>query len=356
LPDREKAIPSASKVQIGLIGAGRMGATLAHHLVFSVEAADLVAIADLNREAAEALARRCQVDRVYEDHADLLARDDVDAVVIATPTKTHVEMIKVAAAAGKHIFVEKPLALTLAGCDEAIAAAESAGVKLQVGFMRRFDPAYLDAKQRIEAGEIGTPVMFKSTGRDPFRTGLEFARRENSGGLILDMGVHDFDCARWLMGSELQRVHSEGGCLVFPELAEVGDIDNAVINLHFTNGAVGNIDLSRNAVYGYDIRTEVMGSEGSLWIGDLKQTPLLVLNRSGVTHDTLAHFPERFAGAYAAEMRAFADAVSGDQPPSISGLDARAATAIGVAATLSLDEGRPVLLEEVGLIRQGGNQ
>lgn len=334
-------------VRIGLIGAGRMGTTLAHHLAFTVETADFVAIADPQQDKVTDLARRCRVPHAYLDYADLLARDDLEAVVIATPTNTHVEVIKAAAAAGKHIFTEKPLALTLAGCDEAIAATTAAGVKLQVGFMRRYDPAYRMARQKIEEGAIGTPVMFKSTARDPHRTSLEFARRENSGGIIADMGVHDFDSARWLMGSDVVRVYSEGGCLVFPELADVGDIDNAVINLKFASGAVGNVDVSRNAVYGYDIRTEVMGSEGSLWIGDLKSTPLLVLNRQGVTHDTLAHFPERYAAAYAAEIRDFVAAVAEDREPAVSGWEARAATAIGVAATRSLDEGRAVSIAEI---------
>jgi predicted dehydrogenase len=214
--------------------------------------------------------------------------------------------------------------------------------------MRRFDPAYVMAKKRIEAGEIGHPVLFRSSSRDPKRTSLEFARRENSGGLIMDMGVHDFDLARWLMGSEVVRVQTEGGCLVYPELKDVGDIDNAVINLKFANGAIGNIDVSRNAVYGYDIRTEVLGSEGSLFIGTLQQTPTLVLTPMGVTHDTIPGFMERFAVAYAEEIRDFAACITQGRPPSVTGWDARQATAIGVAATRSLDEERPVLVSEVG--------
>jgi predicted dehydrogenase len=142
---------------------------------------------------------------------------------------------------------------------------------------------------------IGGLVMFKSVGRDPRRTSLDYARRENSGGLIADMAVHDFDLARWLMGSEIQRAYAEGGCLVYPELKEAGDIDNAVINLKFANGAVGNVDVSRNAVYGYDIRTEVLGSQGSLWIGKFQQTPLLVLTSDGITHDAVPYFPHASA-------------------------------------------------------------
>ncbi|MCI0393925.1 MAG: inositol 2-dehydrogenase [Chloroflexi bacterium] len=335
-------------VRIALIGAGRMGATLAHHLAFSLEMADFVAIADPNPENATGLAQKLGVAAVYSDYQEMLARSDLDAVVIVTPTNTHVEVIQAAAAAGKHIFTEKPLALTLAGCDEAIAAVEAAGVKMQVGFMRHFDPAYMAAKQKIDEGAIGRPVMFKSTGRDPWRTSLEYARRENSGGLIADMGAHDFDLARWLMGDEVVRVYSEGECLVFPELKEVGDIDNAVVNLKFANEAVGNVDLSRNAIYGYDIRTEIIGSEGSLMVGGLQQTPVLLLKPNNVSHDTIPGFMARFATAYAAELRAFVTAVAEDRPVAVDGRDARAVTAIGVAATRSLDEGRPVWLSEIG--------
>jgi scyllo-inositol 2-dehydrogenase (NAD+) len=331
-------------LRVGLIGAGRMGATLAYHLAYTVPAAEFVAVADRTVEKAAALARQYAVPDAYGDYEAMLARNDLDAVVIATPTNTHVAVISAAAAAGKHIFTEKPLALTLAGCDEALAAVTAAAVKMHVGFMRRFDPAYVLAKQKIEEGVIGTPVMFKATGRDPGRTSLKFARRENSGGLIADMGVHDFDAARWLMGSEVVRVYSEGDCLVFPELKDVGDIDNAVVNLKFANGAIGNVDLSRNAIYGYDIRTEVIGSKGSVMIGGLQHTPALVLTRNSVTYDTIPGFTERFGHAYAAEIQDFVTAVLEDRPTAVSGADARAATAIGIAATRSLDEGRPVMI------------
>jgi predicted dehydrogenase len=277
----------------------------------------------------------------------MLAREDIDAVAVVTPTNTHVEVIKAAAAAGKHIFTEKPLALSVADCDEAIAAVEAAGVKMMVGFMRRFDPSYVMAKQKIDEGAIGEPVMFKAVGRDPWRTSLEFAKRENSGGLIADMGIHDFDLARWLMGSEVSRVSSEGGCLVFPELAEVGDIDNAVVNLRFENGSIGNVDVSRNAIYGYDIRTEIIGSEGSLMIGSLQKTQLLVLTKNNVAHDSISGFGDRFGEAFAMEMRAFVEALEEQRDTAVTAEDARAATAIAVAATRSLDEGRTVYLSEV---------
>ncbi len=324
-----------------------MGQVFAQHLAFGLPEATLAAVADVKAAQASEAASRYGVPSSYAHHADLLARDDIDAVVIATPTGAHVDVVKAAAAAGKHIFCEKPLALSVAGCDEAIAAVEAARVKLYVGFMRRFDAAYRAAKKQMDEGVIGRPVMFKAVGRDPKRTSLEYARRENSGGLILDMGIHDFDLARWLMGSEVTRVHSEGGCLVYPELKDAGDIDNAVVNLVFASGAVGNVDVSRNAVYGYDIRTEVLGSEGALMIGKLQQTPTLTLTRDGVTHDTVPYFMERFGDAYADEIRDFVACLREDRPPTISGREARAATAIGVAATRSLDEGRPVLVSEI---------
>ncbi len=335
-------------LRIGLIGAGRMGKVFAHILAFNVNEVELVAVADTDETTAHEVASRYNIPASFTNYHTMLDKVNLDAVLITTPTAAHFEVIKAAAAAGKHIFCEKPLAQTLHDCDHAIAAARSAGVKLMVGFMRRFDDAYIMAKQKIDEGVIGKAVMFKAIGRDPKRTSLEFAKRENSGGLILDMGIHDFDLARWLIGSEVERVYSEGGCLVYPELETVGDIDNAVINLKFQNGAVGNVDISRNAVYGYDIRTEILGSEGGLMIGRMKKTDTLILTRQGVLHDTVPYFMERFGNAYAEEIRSFVNCVLEDQEPPVSGLDARAATAIGVAATLSFDENRPVCVSEVG--------
>jgi inositol 2-dehydrogenase len=335
-------------IRVGLIGAGRMGKVFAHTLAFNVPEADLVAVADPEHKTGEEVAARYGIDKYFPDYHTLLEQKEIQAVVIASPTSSHVEVVKATALAGKEIFCEKPLANSLDGCDEAIAAAESAGVRLMVGFMRRYDSAYLMAKHKIEEGVIGQPVMFKAVGRDPKRTSLEFARREVSGGLILDMGIHDFDLARWLMSSEVERVHSEGGCLVYPELREVGDIDNAVINLKFTNGSVGNVDVSRNAVYGYDIRTEVIGSDGGLQIGQSQLTAILVMTREGVFHDTVPYFMERFGNAYAAEIRDFIGCIQSGKEPRVTGDDARAATAIGLAATRSLDEARPVTVSELG--------
>lgn len=333
-------------IGVGLIGAGRMGQVFAHHLAVGIPGTRFIAIADTNQENLRDASARFGIAHAYNDANELLARADIDAVLIVTPTNTHAALVQDAARAGKHIFCEKPLALSLQECDDAIAATERAAVKLQVGFMRHFDPAYVAAKEKIDAGVIGEPVMYKSIGRDPRRTSLEFAAREKSGGMIADMGIHDFDAARWLMGSEVTRVYSQGACLVYPELREVNDIDNALVSLNFANGALGNVDLSRNAVYGYDIRAEVLGSRGSLHIGSLQQTPLLVLTTNGVTHDTIPYFMERFGVAYAAEIRDFVACILENRAPRVSGRDARAATEIAIVATRSLDEGRAVKLSE----------
>ncbi len=332
----------AVKVRVGLIGVGRMGATFARILGELAEASDLQAIADLNGQRARELAERFGVPHAFEDYRDLLRIDAIQAVFIITPTVTHLELVLAAAAAGKHIFIEKPLALSVPECEQAIEAARQAGVKLQVGLMRRFHTDYLAAKRHIEAGKIGSPTMFKSINRDPVRTSLEFAQRESSGGLIMDMGTHDFDLARWLMDTEITAVHSFGGRLAFPELEQAGDIDNAVVNLSFVNGAVGSVDLSRNAVYGYDSRSEIVGTEGTIVIGRLPEaaSSVAVYGRSGNPAGS-------FDQAYLAEVEAFLECVVEDRPPQVTGEHGRDATAVSVAATRSLDEDRVVQLSEV---------
>ncbi len=259
----------AAQIHVGVIGLGRMGRLYARTVASLVDGARLVAVADVDPTVRAQVATQFAVPHAFADAAYVLALDEVDAVIIATPTSSHRDLVIAAAHAGKAIFCEKPLALTLDGTREAIAAARRAGVPLQVGFMRRFDTAYRKAKALIDAGSIGRPVTFKAVGRDPFCPRAAFADPQHSGGLIIDMGIHDFDLARWLMGAEVERVSAEGTLMVCHDLAAVGDIDNAVVNLRFRSGALGNVEVSRNAFYGYDIRTEVLGSEGAVTIGNL---------------------------------------------------------------------------------------
>ncbi|MEW5958507.1 MAG: Gfo/Idh/MocA family oxidoreductase, partial [Chloroflexota bacterium] len=283
----------SARLPVGIIGLGRMGRVYARHLAAMPEV-EIVAVSDVLAGQAEAFAGEFGAKTWSPDYHDILQNKEVEAVFIVSPTGTHAQIIIAAADSGKALFCEKPIALTLEQTDRIIAALEKHNAMLQVGFMRRFDAGYVEAKKRIEAGEIGRPTTFKAIGRDPFCPDLNYARRENSGGLILDMAIHDFDLARWLMGSEVKRVYTEGGVLAFPQLEAVGDIDNAVINMLFENGTIGNVEVSRNALYGYDIRTEILGTEGGLNIGRYQETPLVVLTKQGVTHDMVPYLHERF--------------------------------------------------------------
>ncbi len=335
------------RLNIGVIGLGRMGRLYARTITTQVAGVQLYAVAEPDAQARAVVVEAFPVPHVFADPEDLLALPDLDAVVIATPTSTHHALVIAAAQARKAIFCEKPLAISLADTRTALDAVAQAGVPLQVGFMRRFDAAYMRAKALIDEGRIGQPVTFKGVGRDPFCPNPLFADPAKSGGLLIDMGIHDFDLARWLMGSEVERVSAEGSLLVCDTLKAVGDIDNAVVNLRFVNGALGNVEVSRNAFYGYDIRTEVLGSEGALNIGVYQQTPVLLLTREGAQHDIVPYLMERFGPAYSAQIAHFAECLRDNKPPAVGGADALAAFEIGLAATRSVQESRPITLAEV---------
>lgn len=334
-------------LNIGVLGLGRMGQVYATHTAHQIEGARLIAVADPRKDvAAEFSAKVGGVD-VYADYHDLLARPDLHAVIVATPTSTHHEVVIAAAEAGKAIFCEKPTSLSLATTDEMISAVRKAGVLFQVGFMRRFDAGCAEAKRQLDAGVIGDPVAVRSIGRDAGRTSLEFANPKVSGGLVLDMGIHDFDLVRWYIGAEVERVYTEASALVFPELKTVGDVDYAMISLRFDNGALGNVEVSRDAVYGYDIQTEIVGSKGTLKVGYLQHTPVVVVTKSGVSHDIVPHFPQRFGAAYTKQIEHFAECLRSGKEPSVSAADARAALQIGVAATRSHLENRVIHVKDV---------
>jgi inositol 2-dehydrogenase len=336
-----------AQVKIGVIGLGRMGKLYTNLLSSQISGASLYAVAEVNDQARSEVAGALRISHVFADFHELLALPELDAVIITTPTSTHHDLVVAAAEAGKAILCEKPLALTLAETRSAQEAAERAQVPLQVGFMRRFDAAYQKAKALIDSGKIGYPVTFKSLSRDPFCPQLEYADPAKSGGLILDMAIHDIDLARWLMGSEVERVTAEGTTRVCQTLESVGDIDNALINLRFVNGALGNIEVSRNAFYGYDIRTEVLGSEGAVMIGVHQHTPVLLLTRGGAQYDIMPYLMERFGDAYRTQVQHFVDCLIDGRPPLVSGSDAYAAYEIGVAATQSYQTGRSVALKEL---------
>ncbi len=338
---------STRQINIGVIGLGRMGQVYADHVARQVENARLVAIADPRAEVRDQFLARLGGVTAYAHYSDLLQHADLQGVIIATPTSTHPEIVIAAAQAGKAIFCEKPTSLSLASTDEMLGAVEAARVIFQVGFMRRFDDGYVEARHKIESGVIGQPVTIRSIGRDPFPTSLEFANPAVSGGLIVDMAIHDFDALRWLMADEIERVYAESAALVYPELQTVGDVDNAQIVLRFEHGGLGNVEVSRTAVYGYDIQCEVVGAKGTLQIGYLRQTPILTLTREGVSHDVVPHFPQRFGKAYTRQIEHFVECVVNDTVPQVSGADGRAALQIALAATCAQREGRIVYVNSV---------
>jgi len=331
------------EVRIGVIGLGRIGELHAKNLAFRVPRAKLVAVVDVDKGKLNKVVSELGVGG-FEDYRDLLKGDIVDAVVIATPSYMHVKMVEEFAEASKHIFCEKPLALNLEGAKRCVKAVEKAGVKLQVGYMRRFDPGYSKAKKIVERGEIGRPVLIKLISRDPAPPPGWVADPKLSGGIFIDLASHDFDLARWLMRGEVRRVYVEGGALVYEEVRKYGDLDNAVINLLFEDGRIGNVDVSRNAVYGYDIRTEILGTEGAVVVGKWRETPLVLFKKGGFSCDTVWWFRERFAQAYLNEMITFVDCLLRDKDCPVTGYDGLKAVEIAMACKKSLEEGRPVTL------------
>lgn len=333
-----------NRLHVGVVGLGRLGSLYAEYLAYQIPKAELIAVADADDERAEKIGEKLDVDSVFPDYRDLLELVGLDAVVVTTPTSTHKEIVMDAANEGKIIFCEKPPSLSLEEAAEMKQSVESNGVFFHMGFMRRFDPGYAAAKEKIDSGEIGEPIVFKATSRDPFRPSLEYADPEMSGGLFLDMGIHDFDLARWFMG-EISEVYSIGNVLAYPEMESIGDIDNSMTNLVFDTGKIGTVDLSRSGVYGYDIRTEILGTEGTIQIGYLRETPITVLKKEGVSHDTVPYFMERFEKAYIAQLKDFVKNALDGGEPSVSIQDGALALMVSHAATDSFHNKQPYYVD-----------
>ncbi|MGC8877984.1 MAG: inositol 2-dehydrogenase [Anaerolineae bacterium] len=335
------------RVNIGVIGAGRIGRVHAEHLAHRIPEAQVVAIADVALSAAQQCATELHIPFVSADHRDVLNHPDVEAVVICSSTDTHAQFIEEAAQAGKHIFCEKPIDFDLRKIDRALEAVARAGVKLQIGFNRRFDPSFKRARDMVAEGKIGQPHIVRITSRDPAPPPLEYIKV--SGGIFLDMTIHDFDMARYLIGSEVEEVYAAGGVLVDPRIGEAGDIDTALVTLHYANGALGCIDNSRRAVYGYDQRIEVFGSAGGIVVTNHTPHNAIYSDASGV-HSALPlyFFMERYTEAFIAEMREFVRCILEDRPPAVTGIDGRIPVVMGLAAWKSYREKRPVKLSEIG--------
>lgn len=339
------------KLSIALIGAGRIGRLHAEHLSCRVPRAELSLVTDIVGQAAERCAEECGQTstrvRASSDYRDAFRDPQIDAVVICSSTDTHARIIEEAAAAGKHIFCEKPIDHDLATIDRALEAVDRAGVLLQVGFNRRFDAEFRRVRKAVAGGEIGEPHLLHIISRDPAPPPLEYVKR--SGGMFLDMTIHDFDMARFLIGAEVEEVYAAGGVRVDPAIGAAGDLDTAAVLLKFANGVIGTIDNSRRAVYGYDQRVEVFGSGGSVRTENRFPNTITVCEESSVRRDLpLNFFLDRYVESYLEEMRQFVEAVRTGSPPAVGGSDGRLPVVMAEAARKSYEENRPVRLSEIG--------
>ena len=335
-------------LNVGVIGAGRIGRVHAANLATRIPSARVLVVADTVAEAAQRCAHDFGIPNAVADYRAVLEDRDVGAVLICTATNTHAQIIAEAAQAGKQIFCEKPIALDLASIDAALAAVERAGVKLQIGFNRRFDANFQRVRQAVAQGEIGKPELLHIISRDPAPPPIAYIKV--SGGIFLDMAIHDFDMARFLIGSEVEQVYASGGVLVDPAIGAAGDIDTALTVLHFANGAIGTIDNSRRAVYGYDQRVEAFGSGGAIATSNNYPNNAIVSDATSVRRDLpLNFFMDRYTESFVTELSAFVDAVASGAPVPVSGQDGRAPVVMALAARKSYDERRPVKLSEVEL-------
>ena len=333
-------------MNIGLIGAGRIGRIHAGNIARHIPQARLSRVVDIAPAAAAEWARGLGIPQVSAEVKDILGDPDLQAVVICSSTATHADLVVRAAESGKHVFCEKPLDTTPQGARRAMAAVEKAGVKLQVGFNRRFDHNFARVREMVKAGSVGQPHIVRITSRDPAPPSAEYVKV--SGGIFLDMTIHDFDMARFLSGAEVTEVYARGAVLVDPAIGAAGDVDTAIITLRFDNGCLGVIDNSRSAVYGYDQRVEVFGSMGSASCSNDTATTVSLATKLTISTDKpLYFFLERYRQAFIDEMTVFVDAVQSSGPVPVGGNDGLQALLIALAAGKSLRENRPVRLDEV---------
>jgi len=332
-------------LRFGVLGVGRIGKIHAGNLASRIPGTEVAALADIFPDELAAVAAKSNVGKTFSDYRRVLELPEVDAVAICTPTNTHYQMILDAAAAGKHIFCEKPIDLSIEKIVRINAEVEKRGVELMVGFNRRYDPNFLKVHDTVKAGGIGEPHILRITSRDPAPPPETYIRA--SGGIFLDMTIHDFDMARYLMG-DVTEVYARANVLVDPVFRTAGDWDTVMVTLTFANGALGAIDNSRKAVYGYDQRVEVFGSEGMIAVKNNTHDNHVRLDREG-THSALPldFFMDRYTESYLKEMEAFVDAVRNHRPAPVNGNDGLMAVVIGLAAAKSVRENRPVKLTEI---------
>lgn len=335
----------SKKLKIGLVGLGRIGQIHLSNLFYHIPEAEVVIASDVFEQTHE-YARQLGVPIVTTDANEVINHPDVEAVVICSPTPFHVPYTILAAQQKKHVFCEKPLDVTLEAIKQAEKAVEENDVKLMLGFNRRFDANFSHIHHLVKNDKIGDPHILRITSRDPGPPPLEYLK--TSGGIFLDMSIHDFDMARYIVGSEVKEVYVKGDALVNPDIKDFGDIDTAVIVLTFENGAIGVIDNSRKAVYGYDQRLEIFGSKGMAKAENNTSDAITHFDSQGGHSSLPLHFfLERYENAYRVCLKTFISSVLNDTPSPVDAHDGLMATAIGIAAMKSLQEGRPVKMDEV---------
>lgn len=334
-------------LKVGIIGAGRIGKVHGESITKYVPTAVVKSIADpfLN-DQTRAWAKEMGIENIYEDYHEILNDDDIDVVLVCSSTDTHSSISIEAVEAGKHVFCEKPIDHDLDRIANVLEAVEKAGVKYQVGFNRRFDHNFKAVKDAVANDVVGEPHIIKITSRDPEAPPAEYVKV--SGGMFLDMTIHDFDMVRYLSGSEVVEVHAYGNVLVDPAIGEAGDIDTAIVTMKLENGALAVIDNSREAAYGYDQRAEVFGSKGAVAVKNDTNSTAVISTKDGVTGEKpLYFFLERYMQSFADELKAFVDAVVNDTEVPVGANDGLAPVLIGLAAKKSLVEKRPVRIDEI---------
>lgn len=331
-----------ARPRIALIGCGRIGQLHARTLSSLRDLCEFAVVSDAILESAEQTASSLGVGEFTTDCEAVIADSSIDAVIIASSTNTHAQYIEMAANFGKDIFAEKPIALDLEATEKALAATESAGVRLQVGFQRRFDPGYVAARNAIDNGEVGSIEMIHDVMRDPAPPPAAYLAQ--SGGLYRDMAIHNFDSVRWLMGEEPSEIFTMASALVNDDIRAANDVDTSVVTMRFPSGAIATIENSRRSGFGYDVRTEIFGSGGGLMVGESRELPIRRYTSAGVMEDHQYFFLERFRVAYRNEIIAFLNAIRDDTPVLVTGNDGRAALQLAIAAEQSLQRDQPVSL------------
>lgn len=338
----------AKKVRIGLLGAGRIGKLHGENLAHAVPEAELYAVADpFMNDATREWAKDMGIEKCYDDPEMIFSDPTIQAVFICSSTNTHADFIMRAAKAHKHIFCEKPIDTDLKKIEQALDAVKQAGVKLQVGFVRRFDHNHKKVRDTVASGRLGQPHVIKVTSRDPDHQPMEYIKV--SGGIFMDMTIHDFDMVRYLAGSEVTEVTAYGAALSGAGYDQYQDVDTAIVMMKFENGALGVIDNSRAAHYGYDQRTEVHCDKGCVQVSNDLNDQAMISTEDGVEiAKPTWFFLERYNNAFIAEAKAFTEAVLNDTDTVVSGFDGLAPVKIALAAAQSLKENRPVKLSEIG--------